>query len=85
MVQILRIMISNYIINYKDTTINKVVLSDTVVNAHGITLDEFVEDVVLKLNSYAKTIVMIIAALVLRININVLMCEMYDEEIVVFY
>lgn len=79
LIQLLRIMIANFLRNGKNTAINEIEISDLLDN---LSRDEFIENVVLKPNTDAKTIILNIAALVLRVNINNYMINSSDPELV---
>ena len=65
----------------KDTPINEVDLASTIASIHHMTLDEFIIDEVLTNYKNAKSLIMVVAPLVLRININSLMFDADDINV----
>ena len=83
MVQLLRIMIANYLTLNSDKEINEVGL-DILMLVHNMSLQEFIFLEVLEPYKEAKSIIFNIAPLVLRISINSFVFDPIEEPSVSF-
>ena len=78
-------MMANFVQKFKDREINGVSMELVAAQIHHMTLEEYMEDIILRINVNAVTLVFSIAPLVLRINISSYIFDPYNEEAVTFY
>ena len=83
MVQLLKIMIANYLTINSKQPINGIEPA-TIVLVHNMSLDEFIYKEILEPYTNAKSIILIVAPLVLLININILVLDIGNKDIVQF-
>eukprot|EP00829_Urostomides_striatus_P009317 TRINITY_DN2043_c0_g1_i1.p1 TRINITY_DN2043_c0_g1~~TRINITY_DN2043_c0_g1_i1.p1 ORF type:complete len:184 (+),score=22.29 TRINITY_DN2043_c0_g1_i1:237-788(+) len=77
--RILRIAISNFIKINSDVKINGLLLSDAILTGDGKIPQEYVQYVVLEDLQDARSLVFVIAPIVLRIQIDTLILELKDD------
>lgn len=79
-----RYIIGNYIHKNSDANLNDNKLSDLIQYATNLSTLEYVSSVVLEYGSNAKDITLYVAPLAFKINLCIVIFDLYDKDIVLF-